>query len=60
LKLKIKINDAVRVVEVTEDTPGQLLVKIRGRSYKCQVDEFEEVKTNSSEKTHAPPFIMKG
>jgi len=50
LKLKIKINDEVRVVDVTEEAPSQLLVNIRGRSYKCQVDEFDEGETNSSEK----------
>jgi len=45
LKLKIKINDVIRAVEVLEDAPDRIIVKIRGRSYACQIDDFEGVPT---------------
>jgi len=71
LKLKIKINDAVRAVEVLEDSPSRIIVKIRGRSYKCQIEDYEEDKTCSAPErtiepvpaadvciTESPPYRM--
>ncbi|HRU81739.1 MAG TPA: hypothetical protein P5168_04230 [Candidatus Methanomethylicus sp.] len=55
MKLKIKINEAVRAVEVLEDSPNQITVKIRGRSYRCQIDDSEDIRTRSpSEKVPEP------
>lgn len=41
MKLKIKINNVAKDVEVIEDAPGKLTVKVQGRSYACQVDGLE-------------------
>ncbi len=43
MKIKIKINNVAKDVEVIEDAPGKLTVKMQGRNYACQIDDVESM-----------------